>query len=110
MSGNIRLIYTYSIAALVILGGLLIIYFTRLDPPEADVQGLRLLLAGFVGSALTFVFGRESASSSAYQSERAYAAGLAAPTIPESLGGLVTVTPGPVPSASNGGTLTEPPI
>ena len=94
MTDRIRLVFTYSIAALVILGGLVIIYWTRLDPPSADVQGLRLLLSGFVGSALTFVFGRESASSSAYQSERAYAAGLAAPTIPNvPIPNVLTVPP-----------------
>ena len=74
--------FTYGIAAIIIVGGLYMLYASRLDPPESDVQGLRLLLSGFVGSALTFVFGRESSSSSAFQSERAYAAGLAAPTIP----------------------------
>lgn len=82
MTDKIRLIYVYTIALVVIVGGLYIIYETRLDPPAADVQGMRLLLAGFIGSALTFVFGRETASGSAFQSERAYAAGLAAPTIP----------------------------
>ena len=81
-SDTIRLLYTYTIALVVILGGLYIIYQTRLDPAESDVQGLRLLIAGFVGGALTFVFGRETSSSAAFQSERAYAAGLAAPTIP----------------------------
>ena len=94
MIDRIRLLYTYTIALVVIVGGLFIIYQTRLDPADADVQGLRLLLSGFVGSALTFVFGRESASSAAFQSERAYAAGLAAPTIPNvPIPNVLTVPP-----------------
>jgi peptidoglycan/LPS O-acetylase OafA/YrhL len=97
VTDRIRLIFTYSIAGLVILGGLFIIYQSRLDPATSDVQGLRLLLAGFVGSALTFVFGRESASASAFQSERAYASGLAAPTIPSV----------PIPGATSTTTTTE---
>jgi peptidoglycan/LPS O-acetylase OafA/YrhL len=101
-SDTIRLVFTYITALVVIVGGLYIIYETRLDPPEADVQGMRLLLAGFVGSALAFVFGRESSSASAFQSERAYAAGLAAPTIPLAVnqaltGSLSTGTSGTAP-------------
>ncbi len=102
-SDSLRLLFTYSIAAAVIGAGLYIIYQTRLDPPEADVQGMRLLLAGFIGSALTFVFGRESASSSAFQSERAYAAGAALPTIPSV---PLTVTSAPATSTV---TTTNPP-
>lgn len=105
MTDRIRLLYTYTIALVVIAGGLFVIYQSRLDPATSDVQGLRLLLAGFVGSALTFVFGRESASASAFQSERAYASGLAAPTIPNiptTVTGPATFTAGTVEEGTDG--------
>jgi hypothetical protein len=110
MTEKIKLVYTYTIALIVILGGLYIIFATRLDPPESDIQGLRLLLSGFVGVALSFVFNREAASGSAAQSERAYAAGLAAPTIPNVPTTTITTSEGP-PATSTTMTVgaSEPP-
>ena len=55
---TIKLIFTYLIALVVIVGGGLMLYATRLDV-NTD---LALVLAGFIGSALTFVFGAESAT------------------------------------------------
>lgn len=59
---TVKLWFTYGIAAVVIVGGGLILYATRLDPPESNSQNISLLIAGFVGAAITFVFNRESAT------------------------------------------------
>ena len=59
---NIKLVFTYTIALVLIVGGLVILYLIRLDPPESNSANISLLLAGFIGSAITFVFNRESAT------------------------------------------------
>ena len=56
----IKLVFTYSIAAVVIVGGGLMLYATRLDPAESS--NLQLVLAGFIGAAITFVFNAESST------------------------------------------------
>lgn len=62
MSDTIKLLYTYTIAAIVIIGGGLMLYAIRLDPTASNSQNLSLLVAGFIGAAITFVFNRESAT------------------------------------------------
>lgn len=52
----IRALATYLIALLVVVGGGLAIYQSRADAAAADTVAI---MAGFVGSALTFVFGQE---------------------------------------------------
>jgi hypothetical protein len=74
---TIKILYTYTIATIMIVGGLFIIYNTRLDPATADIQGLRLLMAGFIGGATQFVFNRETQTSTARQVERGVAQGAA---------------------------------
>lgn len=92
---TIKVTYTYTIATIVIIGGGLILYFSRLDPPESNSQNLSLVLAGFIGAAIQFVFNRETQTSTARQVERATAAGVASqPTV--TTGGeppTTTVTP-----------------
>ena len=68
-----KMVYTYTIALVVIAGGFFILFATRLDPPEADIQGLRLLMSGFIGLALQFVFSAENATRASRQAERTYA-------------------------------------
>ena len=58
---TIKLGFTYAIAFVVIVGGGLMLYVTRLDPPESSAN-LQLVLAGFIGAAITFVFNAESAT------------------------------------------------
>lgn len=79
-SDALKLIFTYVTALVVIGGGLAMLYYTRLDPPEADVQGLRLLLSGFIGVALQFVFASDNSTRTARQIERIYNA--AASSVP----------------------------
>jgi len=77
VSDTIKLVYTYSIAAVVIIGGGLMLYAIRLDPQESNSQNLSLLIAGFIGAAITFVFNRESATQATRASQASTAAGVA---------------------------------
>jgi hypothetical protein len=52
---TIKLWFTYITAQVVIVGGGAMLYFTQ----DND---LRLVVAGFIGAAITFVFNRESAT------------------------------------------------
>ena len=72
---TIRMLFTYGIALIIIVGGLTLIYVTRLDPPESDVQGLRLLVAGLMGAATAFVFQQETQTRTARQTNTAQMAG-----------------------------------
>lgn len=71
---TIKVIYTYTIATIIIAGGLGILYLTRLDPPSPNNLGL--VVAGFIGAAIQFVFNRETQTQTARQVERATAAGV----------------------------------
>jgi uncharacterized membrane protein YeaQ/YmgE (transglycosylase-associated protein family) len=73
MTETIKAAATYAIAAILIVGGLLFMYFSRLDPPEAQTGTLIPLVAGFVGAAITFVFQQETQTRTARQVERSYA-------------------------------------
>lgn len=61
---TIRAIATYIIAFVVVVGGGAIIYASRADPSATDTVAI---MAGFVGSALTFVFGQEVQTRTARQ-------------------------------------------
>jgi uncharacterized protein involved in response to NO len=91
---TIKVLYTYTIATLVIAAGFAILYLSRLDPPESS-SNLGLVMAGFIGAAIQFVFNRETQTSTARQVERATAAGASSqPTV--TTGGnppTTTVTP-----------------
>jgi membrane protein DedA with SNARE-associated domain len=70
---TIRAVATYLIAFTVVLGGGAIIYVSRADPSATDTVAI---MAGFVGSALTFVFGQEVQTRTARQAaSQTYAAG-----------------------------------
>jgi len=79
---TIKLIFTYAIALIVIVGGGAVLYATRLDPPESNSQNLSLVLAGFIGAAIQFVFNRETQNQTARQVTNATAAGVASQTDP----------------------------
>jgi hypothetical protein len=74
---TIKLVFTYAIAFVIIVGGGAILYFTRLDPPESNSQNLSLVMAGFIGAAIQFVFNRETQNQTARQVTTATAAGVA---------------------------------
>ncbi len=70
----IRLLFSYAIAATLIVGGLTFLFFA-MDKPSASTSGLLVVVGGFVGAAIQFVFGGAQAS----QATRAYAAGVNTP-------------------------------
>ena len=77
---KVKLIFTYGIAAVVIIGGGAMLYGMRLDPPDSNSQNLSLLIAGFIGSAITFVFNRESATQATRAAQSSNAQGQASIT------------------------------
>jgi hypothetical protein len=68
---NMKLFFTYGIALIVVVGGGLMLYFSN----DANLQ---LVIAGFIGAALSFVFNQESAKA-ATRAAQASASGNGAP-------------------------------
>jgi uncharacterized membrane protein len=75
---TIKAAFTYATAMLLVLGGLLAIYMSRLDATASDS---RVVIAGFVGSAITFLFSSEVQTRTARQAaSQTLAAGVASTT------------------------------
>ena len=62
MSDNLKLIFTYILTLVVVIGGGIMLYNIRLDPPETGSATLSLAIVGFIGLALGWAFNRESAT------------------------------------------------
>jgi len=77
VSDNIKLLFTYLIALIVIVGGGAAVYASRLDPADSNAQNVALMFAGFIGAAISFVFGRETATQATRASQSSNAAGVA---------------------------------
>jgi hypothetical protein len=93
---TVKIIYTYTIATILVVGGLVFLYLTRNDPPTGQSASMVPLVAGFVGAAVQFVFNRETQTSTARQVERATAAGVASqPTVTATSGPPASVTSSP---------------
>ena len=73
MIDTLKALFAYIIAFTIIGVGFWIIYQTRLEPGAHDLQ---LLISGFIGSAITWVFGRETQTQTARATERAIATGV----------------------------------
>ena len=65
---TLKLLFTYTISLVVIAGGLVFLYATR---SETGIEDIRVVVAGFIGSALTWTFGAETSTRVARQTERA---------------------------------------
>lgn len=65
MIDTIKALFTYSTASVLALGGVVAIVYTQGNPTAADT---RVVIAGFVGLALQFLFGQEIATRAARQS------------------------------------------
>jgi class 3 adenylate cyclase len=80
---TIKLVFTYAIAAFIVVGGLVFLFVTRTD---TGADSTRLLVGGFMGSAITFVFGQESAKAATRAAQISAASGaeqaLATPPTP----------------------------
>ena len=98
---TIKVTYTYSIATILVVGGLIFLYLSRNDPPGGQSAAMVPLVAGFIGAAVQFVFNRETQTSTARQVERSTAAGAASqPTVTTNSGPPATTTvtpPEPMP-------------
>jgi len=68
MTETIKVLFTYLVALVVVLGGGYMLYATR---GEAGADNLQLVISGFIGAALAFVFGGEIQTRTARQQERA---------------------------------------
>lgn len=74
---TIKVLYTYTIATILIVGGILFLYFSRNDPPGGQAQALVPVVTGFIGAAVQFVFNRETAAQTAAQQSKAQSTGVA---------------------------------
>lgn len=70
-----RAFFTYLTALIVVVGGFLFLYSTR---AEVDAEGLRTIVAGFIGAALQFLFGAQVAQQTKTQVQETSAAATAA--------------------------------
>jgi peptidoglycan/LPS O-acetylase OafA/YrhL len=96
---TIKAVFTYVIAAFIVVGGFLVLYTTRLDPPESNSQNVALVVSGFIGSAITFVFGSEVQTRTARQAAASTAASTAA-----NVAGLAAANSGVGPPAASSST------
>jgi hypothetical protein len=76
---TIKAAFTYLIAFTVVVGGFAVIYFTKSESSAAEI---RLLIGGFIGSALTFVFVQENSTRASRSAERQFAQGSASSVPP----------------------------
>ena len=76
---TLRLIFTYVIAVLVLVGSFALLIF----PSQVGQEGVIPFVTGIVGIVLGFVFNRESTTSGARAQERAVAQGANAGALPE---------------------------
>jgi hypothetical protein len=74
---TIKALFTYVTATAIALGGMIGIFLTRTEPGAGDT---RVVLAGFVGTAIAFLFGQEIQTRTARQTSAATAAGSASGT------------------------------
>ena len=74
---TLKLIFSYTTAVLVILGGGAFLFATRGDP---TAESTRLAIVGFMGSAITFVFTSEVATRATRAAQSAIATGAATAT------------------------------
>jgi fatty acid desaturase len=80
---TIRLLFTYTIAAIVLVGCFILLII----PSQVGQEGLVPFVTGVVGVVLGFVFNRESSTAGARGAERAMAQGASTAATP-----TVTVT------------------
>jgi hypothetical protein len=63
---DVKLWFTYGLAAVIIVGGGIMLFVSR-NEGNSDFS---LLIAGFIGAAIGFVFNRESATQATRAAER----------------------------------------
>ena len=89
---TIKLVFTYALALVVVVGGGWFLFATL---GQADAESTRLVIAGFMGSAITFVFGQESAKAATRAAQSSAASGAEqALTTPPGTPSVTTTTTG----------------
>jgi hypothetical protein len=66
---SVRIIFSHAIALILIVGGLVFLFFA-MDKPSATTSGLLVVVGGFVGAAIQFVFGGGQAAQATTSFER----------------------------------------
>ena len=87
----VKLWFTYITALIMVVGGGAMLWFSRLDPPDTGSSQLQLVVAGFIGGAIQFLFNRETQTQTTRATERGIAQGAASTSLPP------LVTPEPLP-------------
>ncbi len=77
-SDTIKLVFTYVLALVIIVGGGLMLYGIRLDPSDSGSATLSLAIVGFIGAAVQFIFSSESATRATRAAQQSTAAGVEA--------------------------------
>ncbi len=75
---TIKVIFTYGLAGVIIVGGFVFMFFI------ADNDARIPVITGFIGAALQFVFNRETQTQTAHQTERATSIGSSGGVLPPS--------------------------
>lgn len=71
---TVKAFFTYFMALIIVVGGFVFLYLTRGEGPD-DQLLLTGAIIGFMGSAIQFVFNRETQTQTARQVERATSSG-----------------------------------
>jgi zinc transporter ZupT len=74
---TIKALFTYLTAFVLVIGGIGVLYLTSRD---ANATNLQVIIAGFVGSALTFLFVQENSTRASRSAERQMSIGVSAGT------------------------------
>lgn len=83
---TLRLSFTYAICFVLIVGGGAMLFAIRLDPPDSGSATLSLAVVGFIGAAVQWAFGRETATQATRAAQSSSAAGAAQSTPTPELG------------------------
>jgi hypothetical protein len=79
-SDTLKLLFTYTIALVIVVGGGLFLYATL---GQSDAESTRLAIVGFMGGATAFVFAQESAKQATRSAQSSVQQGTDSTTKPE---------------------------
>jgi hypothetical protein len=97
---TIKVLYTYTIATILIVGGILFLYFSRNDPPGGQAAMLVPVVTGFIGAAVQFVFNRETQAATSAQVKSAAATAVANTLTAQGQPNVLTPPPPDQPQAT----------
>jgi hypothetical protein len=97
---TIKALFTYLTALLIIIGGFLFLYYSRLDVPRNDL--IVGAVISVVSATVQFLFNRETQTQTARQVERSTATGAASGATTN-----ITAAPPSNVTVNDGGTIAE---